>query len=549
MSLDPLELEVKRRVGTDDERRHAEKICPLISRHHRLLVTLLLFNSLANEALPIFLAELVPSYVAVLLSVTAILIFGEIIPSAMFTGPKQIVMASRLSGFVVLLMTLFYPITRPIAWVLDRWLGHNSFKRYTREELSTLVELQREAGVRSRRSAALHGPPGAGGSAAREKEIAEHVRPITVDEATIVAGVLKCHSKRICDAMKPMDEVYALCENDVLNENKLIEIMACGFSRIPVHSAKSRSDIRGFLLVKRLIILDPEDNRPIKTLPLRQPIVVSPTGSLLELINVFQEGRSHMAIVSPFPELTRQALRAGQPLEGRIAPIGIVTLEDLFEEILQEEIYDEHDARERKAIETLKKIRRKVKRQQQQLQQLQQQGPDGRAIVSLANGAVSSSNSSLASSPTLSSIASKEFSPATTPGRPSRSSSTSYPVNGNLNHHHHLDEEELRTHLLGSMSGSEQPSQQASPSSTSPTNSSASQSLLPKINPTVASVLSSASTGASKGKHRKKKNINNKNKHVNGGNGNGNGTPSYGSIGDSPAPPGSASSDPSFLPV
>ena len=108
MSLDPLELEVKRRVGTADERRHAEKvsservfgsarlwwwasvdqarpysssprprqICPLISRHHRLLVTLLLFNSLANEALPIFLAELVPPYVAVLLSVTAILIFG-----------------------------------------------------------------------------------------------------------------------------------------------------------------------------------------------------------------------------------------------------------------------------------------------------------------------------------------------------------------------------------------------------------------------------------------------------------------------------------------
>jgi hypothetical protein len=49
-------------------------------------VTLLLFNSLANEALPIFLAELVPGYVAVALSVTMILVFGEIIPSAVFTG-------------------------------------------------------------------------------------------------------------------------------------------------------------------------------------------------------------------------------------------------------------------------------------------------------------------------------------------------------------------------------------------------------------------------------------------------------------------------------
>lgn len=354
MSLDPLELEVKRRVGTPDERKHAEKICPLIARHHRLLVTLLLFNSIANEALPIFLSGLVPGYVAVLLSVTAILIFGEIIPSALFTGPNQIVMAARFSGFVLFLMGLFWPIAYPIAHVLDKWLGHNSFKRYTREELSTLVDLQREAGMVKHRR-----PPGAAGGAmgagahahsAKEKELGESMRAITVDEATIVAGVLKCHAKKICDALKPMDEVYTLCEEDVLDENMLCEIMACGYSRIPVHSTRGRQDIRGFLLVKRLIVLDPADRRPVRTLPLRQPIVVSPTGSLLELINVFQEGRSHMAIVSSCPDLTRQALRTGKPLEGRIAPIGIITLEDLFEEILQEEIYDEHDDRVREFL-------------------------------------------------------------------------------------------------------------------------------------------------------------------------------------------------------
>ena len=44
--------------------------------------------------------------------------------------------------------------------------------------------------------------------------------------------------------------MYALCEEDVLDENRLCEIMACGFSRIPVHSPRSRCDIRGFLLVK-----------------------------------------------------------------------------------------------------------------------------------------------------------------------------------------------------------------------------------------------------------------------------------------------------------
>ena len=50
---------------------------PLVERHHLLLVTLLMGNALAMEALPIFLDRLVPSWAAVLLSVTAVLIFGE----------------------------------------------------------------------------------------------------------------------------------------------------------------------------------------------------------------------------------------------------------------------------------------------------------------------------------------------------------------------------------------------------------------------------------------------------------------------------------------
>jgi CBS domain containing-hemolysin-like protein len=43
-------------------------------------------NASATEALPVFLSELVPEFIAVILSVTAVLLFGEIIPASILTG-------------------------------------------------------------------------------------------------------------------------------------------------------------------------------------------------------------------------------------------------------------------------------------------------------------------------------------------------------------------------------------------------------------------------------------------------------------------------------
>jgi len=54
---------------------------PLVKRHHLLLVTLLMANALAMEALPLVLDRMVPSWAAVLLSVTAVLFFGEYVTS------------------------------------------------------------------------------------------------------------------------------------------------------------------------------------------------------------------------------------------------------------------------------------------------------------------------------------------------------------------------------------------------------------------------------------------------------------------------------------
>jgi metal transporter CNNM len=74
------------------------RILPLVKKHHLLLVTLLLANAAAMETLPIFLDKVVPTWVlchflflffriphslflstqvAIVLSVTLVLLFGE----------------------------------------------------------------------------------------------------------------------------------------------------------------------------------------------------------------------------------------------------------------------------------------------------------------------------------------------------------------------------------------------------------------------------------------------------------------------------------------
>jgi len=67
----------------------------------------MIFNSLANECLPIFLHRLMSELPSVIVSVTLVLIFGEIIPSILFSGPKKYSIASMMAPLVRLLFCLF----------------------------------------------------------------------------------------------------------------------------------------------------------------------------------------------------------------------------------------------------------------------------------------------------------------------------------------------------------------------------------------------------------------------------------------------------------
>ena len=95
LSIDTLALELKMRNGTDYERKAAAELLPVISNHHLLMVSLLLANAAAMEALPIFVHMMLNELQSIIASAIAILFLGEIIPMSITTGPNQIAIASK----------------------------------------------------------------------------------------------------------------------------------------------------------------------------------------------------------------------------------------------------------------------------------------------------------------------------------------------------------------------------------------------------------------------------------------------------------------------
>ncbi|PPR89082.1 hypothetical protein GOBAR_AA31598 [Gossypium barbadense] len=345
MSLGLVELEILQRSGTIVEKKQVSSILPVVKKQHQLLVTLLLCNACAMEALPISLDKIFHPFVAVLLSVTFVLAFGEIIPQAICSRYGLSVGAS----FVWL--------------VLDVVIGHGDVL-FRRAQLKALVSIHSQEA-------------GKGGE-------------LTHDETTIISGALDLTEKTAEEAMTPIESTFSLDVNSKLNWEAIGKILAHGHSRIPIYAGNPKNII-GLLLVKSLLTIRAEMETPVSSVSIRRILRVPAQMPLYDILNEFQKGSSHMAAVVKVkgktkdlqfvddgerfdnhkvtnrnsqltdPLLTKQdsvlvnvekssAVKETMNTLQRFSEdtedgevIGIITLEDVFEELLQEEIVDETD--------------------------------------------------------------------------------------------------------------------------------------------------------------------------------------------------------------
>ncbi|KAH9313603.1 hypothetical protein KI387_022230, partial [Taxus chinensis] len=124
---------------------------------------------------------------------------------------------------------------------------------------------------------------------------------LTHDETTIIAGALELTEKTAEDAMTPISETFAVDVNAKLDRELMNLILQKGHSRVPVYYEQP-TNIIGLVLVKNLLSIDPADEVPVKNVTIRKIPRVPVNMPLYDILNEFQKGHSHMAVVIRYAE-------------------------------------------------------------------------------------------------------------------------------------------------------------------------------------------------------------------------------------------------------
>ncbi|KAK8567213.1 hypothetical protein V6N13_005124 [Hibiscus sabdariffa] len=183
------------------------------------------------------------------------------------------------------------------------------------------------------------------------------VGDLTHDETTIIAGALEMTEKIVKVAMTPISNAFSLDLDTTLDLETLNKVMTMGHNKVPVYYGNP-TNIIGLVLVR-----------------------VSEDMPLYDILNEFQKGHSHIVVVYKDLNKSKERLafkenckkRIGEPEASRKDDrkidvsnqksglnldsqdvqtsvtnsngevFGVITMEDVIEELLQEEILDETD--------------------------------------------------------------------------------------------------------------------------------------------------------------------------------------------------------------
>lgn len=293
MSLDIADLRRQSQMG--DYR--AKKVLPLRRNGHLTLASILLTNVAVISASSLVLEKRFAGLIAGALSTLLIVIFGEVVPQAIFTR-NSLAFTYRCTTLMRLMIVATYPISKPLQLLLDKMLGHEKNRLEGRHELGIII--------------AEH-------AAHKNSELDD-------GEIDIIRGALQLSEKRVRDIMTPIKSVYWLKPDSIIDAEKIDEIKHKAHSRMPVFDP-TKTKCLGVILQKDLVDIDfDEMSYSVQQLPLHPTKIVGSMTALDTLFKKFIASHSHLL-----------------PVERDNKIVGIVTIEDLIEEIIGHEIEDESD--------------------------------------------------------------------------------------------------------------------------------------------------------------------------------------------------------------
>jgi putative hemolysin len=247
-------------------------------------------------------ADLLSLVIITALLALVTIVFGELVPKALALANAER-FALAIAGPFELLEKLLGPLVRlleAITNAIARPLGGEQTDRYqiSMEELKILVERGGEQGV------------------------------LEAEEEQMISAVIELGEGRVHEVMVPRIDVTAIPVDTSMAE-AVDTILREGHSRIPVYE-ESIDNIVGILYAKDLLPYLKDNAAPpeLRRL-LRPPLFVPESMSVDDLLHELQRRKVHIAIV----------------LDEYGGTAGIVTIEDLLEEIVGE-IQDEYDVEE-----------------------------------------------------------------------------------------------------------------------------------------------------------------------------------------------------------
>ncbi|KAH1177910.1 hypothetical protein KIL84_011612 [Mauremys mutica] len=301
--LDPVELYVLRDCGSEAERKACKALELVRQRGTFALCSLLLLSSLANAALAVLFYWAVRMVAPAVLAVAGLVfLLAEVLPFAV-SSRWGLALAPRGLWLTQLCMLLTFPVSLPLSKLLELALQHDASTCLLREKIVDMVR--------------------------NSDPYNEFVRE------EFSKGALR--NKTVEDVLTPLDKCFMLNANAVLDFKSMSMIMQSGYTRIPVYE-EERTNLVDMLYVKDLALVDPDDCVPLSTISkfYNHPLhFVFNDTKLDAVLEEFKRGKSHLAIVQ---KVNNEG--EGDPF---YEAIGLVTLEDVIEEIIRSEILDESD--------------------------------------------------------------------------------------------------------------------------------------------------------------------------------------------------------------